>query len=322
MKVLRIVFVMLLSTSWAQAVQPDVEALLEKSNPAAQAQIKIAVGAFLNGKQSETTLKTNWRGFQELATLKQLVNGDEQLIEQLAIYAVVQERREETQVVEALLVLELLHLKPIIPIRVLAPHLNSDNELLRGFVRDWFEIHATRGARGAPRELAAHYKDYSDYISLTLNMHEEFPTPLVEYLYEQSPEQALLVFLRIDRRGVTIAQLSAIQKNLDAVQNGQAAAPIPRPKPRDQHRDIRLAARLVNNAVWFAENGHDERLQAALPEVNERLAKLSAHDKWWVRLYVAEIMRRHPELRLDDVLRKLREDGEESVSKAAKSVKG
>jgi len=152
-------------------------------------------------------------------------------------------------------------------------------------------------------------------------MDEGFPTPLVEYMYEQSPEQALLVFLRIDRRGMSIAQLSAVQENLDAAREGRAAVPGPKPRPQDRHREIRLAARLISNALWFKENGHDRRLQAALPEVNELLAKLAEHERWWARLYVAEIMRRHPELRMDDVLQKLREDGEESVRNAAKSVK-
>jgi hypothetical protein len=78
---------------------------------------------------------------------------------------------------------------------------------------------------------------------------------------------------------------------------------------------------LIDNAIWFKENRYDEKWQAALPEVNELLAKLSEHDQWWVRLYVAAIMRRQPELRIDDVLERLDHDENASVRKAAPSVR-
>jgi hypothetical protein len=166
--------------------------------------------------------------------------------------------------------------------------------------------------------LAANYKDYLDYINRKLNKNEDVPTPFVKYMYAQSPEQSLCVYLRVDRRDETIARLRAMRDSLDARREGRPVPAIPKPQPDEQQREIRLTARLVANAIWFAENEHDVRLQATLPEVNERLAKLAAHDQWWARLYVVEIMRRHRELQQDDVLRKLTEDENELVNEAAR----
>lgn len=319
MRQLLLTAIMFVVVGWSQVTiaQSRIEKLVAESDLAVQAQIRATAIAFLSGGRSESEMRTNWKGFRELEKLKEFAD-DEQLVKQLAIYAVAEPRVEEQQALEALLILQLLQVKPSIPIHVLSPYLDSDDKLLRGFVRDWFESH---GSRGAPRELAANYKDYSDYLSLTLNMGEEFPTPLVEYMFEQSPEQALLVFLRIDRGGVTIAQLGAVEKNLNGAREERSAVPDPKRRPQDQRSEIRLAARLISNAVWLKENGYDERLKAALPEVNELLAQLAEDERWWSRLYVAEIMRRHPELRIDDVLQKLREDGDESVKKAAKSIR-
>jgi hypothetical protein len=303
------------------AQEASVDDLLAQADPAIQAQIKATSRAFLTGGRSESDFRTNWRAFRELSTLKGLANDEEQLVKQLAIYAVVEPGIEETQVLEALHILQMLNLKAGIPIRVLVPYLDSDNEVLRGFVRDWFESPDGRRASRSTRELDASYKDYWDYINRMLGSNEEVPTAFVEYMYERSPGQALLVFLRLDGRDEVIAHLRAIRENLDAAREGRAPIPFPKPKPQDEQREIRLAVTLIDNAIWFKENQYDQRWQAALPEVNELLAKLSEHDQWWVRLYVAAMMRRHRELRIADVLERLSDDENESVRKATPAVR-
>jgi hypothetical protein len=65
------------------------------------------------------------------------------------------------------------------------------------------------------------------------------------------------------------------------------------------------------------ENKFTERFQKALPEANAELVKLSKHNQWWVRLYVAKTMRRHPELRQDNVIASLSKDSNSLVAKAA-----
>jgi hypothetical protein len=140
----------------------SVEHLLAQEDSAIQAQITKTLMAFGRGGSSESEFKTNWRGFRELAALKDLADDEEHLVQQLANYAVVEPGIEETQVLGALLVLQMLNLKATIPIRVLAPYLDADNELLREFVREWFNSHDSRDADRSPRELDANYKDYLD----------------------------------------------------------------------------------------------------------------------------------------------------------------
>jgi hypothetical protein len=169
--------------------------------------------------------------------------------------------------------------------------------------------------------LAGNYKDYLNSISRMLKRDEEVPGALVEYMYEQSPAQALLVFLRVDRRDETIARLRAIRERLDARREGREARQVEIPQQRDERRELLLATHLVDDAIWFKENKFNEQFQQAKPEVNELLAKLSAHEQWWVRLYVVAIMRREPALRQAGVLEQLRGDGNALVNKAANSLK-
>jgi hypothetical protein len=50
------------------------------------------------------------------------------------------------------------------------------------------------------------------------------------------------------------------------------------------------------------------------------LARLAQHDRWWVRLYVAERMKQDPRLRTDALQQKLREDPEPAVRAAARPL--
>jgi hypothetical protein len=312
--------------------QPDVE-LAKTAIPEIQAQIRTTALAFLSGGNAESEVKTNWQGFRELAKLKELANDKEQLVKQLAIYSVIEQREGQWQVMEGLLVLEMLNLKPSIPIRVLAPYLESENPQLREFAQNWFQSNDTCKS-GVPLSDSVNYQDYIDYINLTLNKDEDIPTAFIEYIYQRSPERALLVFLRVSRREETISQLQEIRKNIDARPQqeiiGQGPIP-PLPPPKEVKRqgkeqveydrnEIVLAEHVVSNAIWLNKNGFDERYQTAFPEAMKLLAKLTEHEQWWVRLYVAEIMRQHRELRQPEVLEKLSLDSNELVGKAAKSV--
>jgi hypothetical protein len=96
-------------------------------------------------------------------------------------------------------------------------------------------------------------------------------------------------------------------------------AAIPRQPQRARGPDeIFVAEQIIGHAVRL-KNWENGKL---LPEAKEQLAKLAEHDQWWVRRYVAEIMRRHRELRLPEILAKLSRDENVLVSKAAKSAKG
>jgi len=113
-------------------------------------------------------------------------------------------------------------------------------------------------------------------------------------------------------------------------QNVPSLPPMPKPQPplpdkmlqrleKKPPKEILLAEHIISNAIWLKRNGFDKRFQKALPEARGRLSKLAEMDQWWTRLYVAEIMRRHRELRQADVLEKLSRDSNSLVSKSAKS---
>ncbi len=337
-----LVIFLLYAFSWVGTIcaQTEIEKLTAESMPAIQAQIRAMVSA-LSGRRSDTEIKTNGKGFRELATLKELANKEE-IVKQLAIYAVVEQRVEDQQVLEARLVLHFLDFKPIIPIRVLAPYLDTGNPQLGEFVRDWFESHDDRETDVLSRQ-TVNYQDYLEYVLRKRNKNQEVPTAFIKYIYERSPDQALKVFYRIAQQDATIAKLMEMQKQQEAHQrerekNGDAAAellevrkrwaafhrklrkngqdplpieplpPLPppvvpnlpdmitRPLEKRPQKEILLVEHIVSNAIWLKKNKFDERFQKVLPKAKEELSNLVKYDQWWVRLYVAEIMRRNREL--------------------------
>ncbi|MCC6491480.1 MAG: hypothetical protein IT424_00480 [Pirellulales bacterium] len=306
------------------AQEASVGELLAQADPAIQAQIKTTFGAFAS-QRSE--MRTNWIGFRELASLKEQAGDEEQLVKQLAIYAAVEQRPEDSQVLEALLVLHFLEPKPRIAIRVLAPLLDSENEHLRDFAQEWFEGHLS-GSLAERSSDVRNDRDYVNYVRERFIGQEDAPAGFVKFLFEQAPGRALLVFAEAFAQRHVVAKLQHERAKIEAAQQG---LPIPqRPaelqrqdqEDRKQQRELRLAEHVVGNAIWLNKNGFDEQFQHALPEAKELLAKLAEHQKWWARLFVAEIMRRHRELRIDDVLERLRRDSHALVSAAAGKAGG
>ena len=73
---------------------------------------------------------------------------------------------------------------------------------------------------------------------------------------------------------------------------------------------------VVSDMLWRQQYGFlppDASDPAALGE----LAALARHDAWWVRLYVAEIMRRHAALRQADLVDRLARDADAQVRQSA-----
>jgi hypothetical protein len=257
-------------------------------------------------------------GARELKKLKELTD-DERIVEQLVIFAVTETGEAENhQDLKAVLVLNVLNLKPSLVIRVLAPFLDSDDQQLRGFAKLWFASHDNANApTRSPPFKPVNYEDYFEYVRRQLGRSQEIPTGFIKYIYERSPGQALLVFTYASSAPDLVARLKLMRNVLEARQQGKA------PEPQDvtaaqleargkvrlrARREIELAEHIVSNAIWLKENGFAERFQAALPEANETLTTLANHDEWWVRLYVAYIMQKHPELRQEDVMQQLGND--------------
>lgn len=344
---------MLLVASWASITfaQPGVEKLVAASDPAIQAQIRVVYDS-----QSELEM------FRQVQTLKEIA-GDKtedqaELVKQLAIFSVTSPNQKEFHALLTLVILDRLDLQPSISIRVLAPYLDSENKQLRDFARDWFRCY-DKVAFEDP------WKAYGSYVGNRLTRNEKVPREFVEYLYERSPERALLVFLRAARLGNTVARLMKLQekreadlqkigqneldrrddelaarlaewnKKMAAIQ-GKYPPPVPPVPPlppmtnppdviprqlgEKLQKEILLAEHIVSNAIWLKKKKFDEQFQKALPKAKQQLAKLAEYDQWWARLYVVQIMRRHRELRLDDVLDRLSRDSNALVSELAMLV--
>ena len=327
----RLVIIVLLLAGWTNvtcAQNTDVEKLIVKSDPAFQAQIQTIFNAL---HQPRVDPRDNVDAFREVQTLKKLTDDKDKLVEQLAIFAATTKSEEDMHVLTTLTILHFLDLSPSVPIRVLAPYLDTDNPQLRDFARMWFVSHdgSARASLNAPLSTPVNYDDYKEYVSRKLGRGEEVPVGFVRYIYERSPGRALLVFAYAGGSRDVSARLQVIRKAIEArqqgkepeVQNGTGQQLEERRQARSRDkREIRLAEHIVSNAIWLKENEFSERFQKTLPEAASELAKLAQHKEWWVRLYVAWIMRQHRELRQPDVLQQLGEDSNALVSKTAKAL--
>lgn len=307
----RLAYALLLLAVRATATfaQQDVEKLIEKSDPAIQAQIQKLLDALQKpGVEPRSDIDV----CRELQTLKKLNPDKDKLVKQLAIFVVTtspeetQKSPEETHVLILNEMLHALDLPPRIPIRVLAPYLDTDNRQLRDSVRLWFGFHdsAGTGSNGAPPIRPVNYQDYLQYVEWKVTHKQDVPAPFIKYIFERSPGRALLVFAFANSVGdVTKRRLQDISKEMQA--------------RLSQRREIELAEHIISNAIWLDKHGYIVRFQKALPEANEAFGTL-VQGEWWARLYVAHIMRQYPKLRNNDLLRQLAEDENELVREAAK----
>jgi len=270
------------SNAHATEGQGNVDQLISESNAEIQEQIKRTIAGFLSGPRAD--IKHNPDGFRELRALKQLTDDREEIIRQLAIFAITEKSEENQQVLFARLVLDLLDFPPSLVMRVLAPYLDSDNRQLRLLARDWFQGYSKRIEQDS-------LKAYSVYVRQSRARNREVPVAFIEYVYEQLPPGKALEVFELGRW-----------------------------PPQMRGSDVILAEHIVSNAIWLKETGFNDRFQQALPEANTELAKLAKHKEWWVRLYVAEIMLRHRDLRQDDVVALLSKDSDPLVAKSAEQM--
>src|SRR3972149_6151911 len=273
MRPTRLVIVVLLVIGWANVTvaQTEFDKLIAESDPAIQAQINATYHA-----QSDVD------AYREAQTLKEATDDKGELVKQLAIFAATTESEEEFHVLLTLRILHLLELAPSIPIRVLAPYLDSDSQQLRDFAREWFQGYDSAAGEDP-------LNAYKSYVQQRLARNEKVPVAFVEYMYERSPGRALLTFQsgNVDLS----AQLQAIHEALQAARQGRERSPDEIRQQREKKRqeevrrhqakieqgEILLAEHIISNAIWLKENKFDERFQKVLPEAAEELAKLTKH---------------------------------------------
>jgi hypothetical protein len=304
MKRLLIVAVSLIAA--ARCIAADVDALLAESNPAMQKQLEAISRVF----HPSDKFSDNVEALREIGKLKEMAD-EETLVKQVAVFSMVP--GEEMQPMTAFATLYYLQPRSRVTMRTLAPYLESENPQLRSFVRKYFQ--------------GREFNDYLSYVRQSVACGEDIPAPFIRYIYERSPNEALLVFAKGTAN--ISDQLQAMRTNLEARQQGRDLTELERADIRQtrtegqeegqERREVVLAEHIISNALWLKKRGFDERFQAALPEAVEELKKL-AQREWWAKLYVIYIMRQNLVLRQDHILRQLADDGNELVSDAAKSA--
>lgn len=304
-----IVTVVLVTPCFAQE---DVDKLRAAANPAIQEQLAKVRSALRPGKDASNNVEM----FREIQKLKELTDDDTELVKQIAIFAVAP--GDESQPMLANVILDYVRPLPAKTIPILAPYLDAENMALHAFVVEWFQALD----KGAGETEEANFGEYLKYVQRTLNHGEDVPVPFIHYIYQRSPGQALLVF----SRGDISSLLQTVRENRKAAQSPRPATlPEQLQKRRAQEsrqiesqarREVALAEHIISNAMWLNRHGFTDRFQQALPEAREELTKL-AKGEWWARLYVVWIMRKHPEIRQDDLWNRLSKDSEEIVKEAA-----
>lgn len=309
------------------AQETDVEKLIGKPNPAIQAQIQRVHNAL---QKPGVDPRDNVDALQEIQALKKLTGDKDELVKQLAIFVATTKSDEDTHVFIAQVILSLLNFSASVPIRVLAPYLDTDNRQLRDFARAWFGSHdmAHTAPPGAPPIKPVNYEDYLEYVEGKVTHKEDIPVPFIEYIYERAPGRALLVFAYANSHGDVTTRLQVISKSIEARQQGiepqvETGQRLDggRQARLKERSDLELAEHIINNAIWLNKNGFAERFQKELPEATAELSKLAKHKEWWVRLYVAKIMQRNPELRDAAVMERLGADSNALVRQAANPAK-
>jgi hypothetical protein len=326
------VFLLLVVTSAARA-QSDEDKLIAEADPAMQEQIN-RVYSFYLGPADEAR-ETEYDVLKELQRLKDITKEKDKTVKQLAIFVATTVSEEDIHIFAAGAMLDFLELSPRVPIRVLAPYLDSENEQLRAFVYGWFNNHDSHEhINGKPPLGSVNYHEYMEYVRDRLNRNEEIPAGFIRYIYEKHPGKALLVFAYAERYAGSTPLLQATRKAFEARQRGRELTEEEKRQMREtqqqtklrqqdkKHRlwEILLAEHTVSNAIWLKENDpYPHRFQAATSEATGQLSEL-AKKQWWARLYVVYIMRQHPELRLEGVFQQLKDDRNELVREAAQGA--
>jgi hypothetical protein len=249
--------------------------------------------------EKAASAKSEAEFLSELQAFNASVKDKGEVVKQITIFA----KRGEQAHQAALVMLDRLSLSPRVVIRTLAPQLEGKH---KSFAENWFSQHDKAGTDDPLKPV--NYADYVDYV----RSYPEPPAAFVKRLFGRSPERAFLVFYRGSRRGKSIDALKAEAEEVAAARKeAGVAAPPTKSKTVDE---MLLAETVVGNAVRLKP--YAQQFQAALPEAREQLVNLSKNKEWWARLYVAEIMQQHPELRIAEVLDDLSDDENELVRNA------
>jgi hypothetical protein len=142
-----------------------------------------------------------------------------------------------------------------------------------------------RSAAPADPRGSADFSQFAQYLAAN---QAQPPQPLILWMYDRDPAAAMEQMLTLYGQ-----KLSA-----------------------DDIRTLRIAARVLDQLAW------KERYDLSNPGDTDTLAveqaeKLSQYDQWWIRLYAAEMLAKHPSLRKPEVVTRLTNDANPMVAAVA-----
>ena len=233
------------------------------------------------GPARQFKTEAEWRA--RLNSLKEMGGKNfEVLLPQLAYWSANSRRLEDAMLPGA--IIEQLGISEHAFAGALWPYLDSDDPKIRKAVRGI--ICATENAS------ATRPRDFSDYEAVMRGRHQSkksVPEPLVAYMFELAPGQALMSCMR------TYAQQSL-----------------------DLWKPTLWAEHVVSNVLWKQRCRFLKKHETE-PAAMEQVDKMSRRAEWWARLYAAEIMRQHPEFRAAEVVERLAKDENNLVKRAVES---
>lgn len=242
-----------------------------------QARIEHVIGVLVNTKMDAP------EKLEAVGTLSELRNkpGEEELFRQLFYFSSTHKEIEDVTLYTMVLTHRYLRISDFTVIRVVMPYLYSENMWVRHTAREFLE--AVIGSWDAGIQTCIDYSDLEYVLDRNIDGPELM---LVRFMYELSPGDGVL----------------AMRKNFSD-------------KP-EQYRDVLWAEHVVSDAVWKRKHRFEDKFAQVKPEAIAELKKLSKHEAWWARLYVADILKRYRHFRTPEVVEQLKIDEHELVREA------
>jgi len=185
-------------------------------------------------------------------------------------------------------------------VSALIPYLETEDQEVRKGLRGVLAEYEPRSP-----ETSTDFSYYGATIEGCFRNSTELPLGLVRHMFEKDPGAALITFMRAipARDRATTAQILSAER---------LGTPLP---DRATARQILWAEHLIADVLWKHEHKFLSPDQIDPPVATE-LEKASRSSHWWVRLYVAKIMRRHPGFRQPELIERLKKDAHPLVRKA------
>jgi len=210
--------------------------------------------------------------------LREIAEKDpEKLVQQVLSCRVQSAAESEERSLVVLQLIDYFRIPDTAIVHAVIPYMGTPNEHLRDSIDLLLRSVEGRGPPGHPD-----YSSYSTWIRLSKN---EPPRELVRRMYQRCPGTALLTMREIYVR-----------------------------EP-ERVKGLLWAEHVISDTIWKHRHGFLPT-NTVESEAATQVAKLAKDDAWWVRLYVAEILRQHPAFRTPELVERLTKDPHELVRDA------